>query len=100
MITSHFLNKDEDLLDKPVIILDDDLSDTNRFRVQLVYPEVNEMPQPAVVSSLVKLEHHVAGINHTRTGVRGSLLSLRKSHFLAPSRSDYLFIFTQTWLAA
>ena len=69
------------MLDKPVIILDDDLGDTNRFRVHLAYPEVNEMRQPAVVPGLVKLEYHAAGINHTKTGVRGSLLSLRNKLF-------------------
>lgn len=71
--------KGEGLLDKPVIILDDDLSETNEFQFTVVYPEINETQQPAIVSSLLKLEHHITGINHTRTGVRGSLLSLRKN---------------------
>ncbi|XP_046644788.1 proto-oncogene tyrosine-protein kinase receptor Ret-like [Daphnia pulicaria] len=65
--------QEKDLLNKPVMVLDDDSDRINRFRLTLFPPEDKAH---RLISTLLKLEHTVWSLVRPETGVPRSVMSI------------------------
>lgn len=65
--------QEKDLLNKPVMVLDDDSDRMNRFRLTLFPPEDKAH---RLISTLLKLEHTVWSLVRPETGVPRSVMSI------------------------
>ena len=65
--------QEKDLLNKPVMVLDDDSDRINRFRLALFPPEDKAN---RLISTVLKLEHTVWSLARPETGVPRSVMSI------------------------